>query len=407
MEKRPKPIGEILAELGLITEADVERALAHQRARGGYFGDALVELGLLSPEQVRFALADQYDLPFVHLRPESIDRRVAALVPAEWAREHLMIPVLRDGDTVTVTLTVPPTEQELAAVRRFTRAARVEAAVSTAETIHALIDAVHGEGAGTEIALAEWVTRALEVGARAVGLSARGSRVRGWYRAEATVWGRIGGGWAAELRRVVYPWPASQDEPRRWPAVLACEAGLWRAECCAVAAAGALEWSAQIATPLATGADGPAASPELRSAVGTALRGGGATLCVDHDGADAERDDEAAAALLEAVLPALPGAVLDDRPRSAHLADRPVAVLPGTLVLRATQPLAAALAALEPFRLDALTLDIERLTADDLAAARRSARCVAFRRHPTQPPLAADLDVRLRRADTPLWIPAA
>jgi hypothetical protein len=59
------PIGEILVRLGLVTPEQVQRALAHQRERGGPFGDALIELGLVTRTDVEWALADQYDLPMV------------------------------------------------------------------------------------------------------------------------------------------------------------------------------------------------------------------------------------------------------------------------------------------------------------------------------------------------------
>jgi type IV pilus assembly protein PilB len=405
MEKRSKPIGEILSALGRITAADVERALAHQRERGGFFGDALVELGILSADEVKFALADQYDIPFVHLRPESIDRAVAQMVPAEWAREHQLLPVLRDGNVVTVILTVPPTAEELEAVRRFTRAARVEAAVSTGETIEALIDAVHGESDAATVPLGEWLTRAIDVGSREIGLSVRAQRVGGWYRAdgEGVVRATISAGWKIELERVLSPFVKSgTGSVRSWPAMLAANGRLWRSECSAIETLDAAEYVFRLDTALPDEPLEAGAARELRQTVASLRRRGAVTLrAVSPEGA-------VPPGVLETALPGLPAALLGAGVRSLHLADRAVAIPPGVLSLQPAGSLAAALAALEAFAFDALVLDVERLEAADLEAACHAAPLVVFRDldHLSRR-LRADLDVCLRHEQTLLWSPVS
>jgi type IV pilus assembly protein PilB len=55
-------LGEILAELGHVTEEQVDTALAHQRQKGGLVGGILVAGGAITGEQLVAALRVQQEL---------------------------------------------------------------------------------------------------------------------------------------------------------------------------------------------------------------------------------------------------------------------------------------------------------------------------------------------------------
>lgn len=409
MQRQRKTVGEILVELGRITAGDVERALARQREVGGYFGDSLVALGLLTRDELKWTLAGQFDLPFVHLHPESIDAGVAAVVPAGWAREHLVLPVLRSGDAVTVVLDSPGDLEKLDAVRRYTGATEIEAALASPENIRELIDAVHGTPESTRpVPLARLLAEAVALGATAVGISVRPGRVAGWFRAGegGATYRPLGPAWAAELEAVVSPMTPPALSPvyavRSWPAILTLAEGAWRVECHAMGRGEAVEWSATLGRPIPTAVAAAGLEDGLAGDLRAAACAGPVAVRV-HPG-----DDGAAASgreILEAALAALPAAVYGPGVRSLHLSDRPVAVAPGQLYLLAREPLAEALAKAEPFALQALTLDVERLPEDALERALRVAPFVVFHSRAGEPPvLPAGFDLRLRLSgDVLLW----
>ena len=80
-----RPLGAMLLESGRITEDDVERVLAYQRAHGGFFGQALVALGILTREETDWALANHFDLPFIFPNAEAVDPDVAHLAKLDRA----------------------------------------------------------------------------------------------------------------------------------------------------------------------------------------------------------------------------------------------------------------------------------------------------------------------------------
>src|SRR5262249_60089831 len=63
-----RPIGEIFVERGLVTDAQLEEALAEQKRSGTRLGEILVASGRLSRLELASALADQW-ATFQKLRP--------------------------------------------------------------------------------------------------------------------------------------------------------------------------------------------------------------------------------------------------------------------------------------------------------------------------------------------------
>lgn len=407
MERQTKTLGEILVGLGRISPAQVDEALAHQRAHGGYFGDALVHLGIVTRAEMKWTLADQYNLPFVHIKPENIDRATAAMVPAAWARRHLVLPVLRAGGVVTVVLDNPGDLERLDEVARFTGAEETEGALASPENIRELIDAVHGAGHGPPIPLARLIDEALAAEASAFGVSVRPGRVTGWYRADGETRQRtLGEAWEGEMDDVISPLSPLPLSPvhgvRRWPAILATARGSWRVTCHALGRGDAVEFSADLEARVPASSTVAPVEAAALDAITAALDAGGVTLRVlPANGEDGDAPPET----LEATFPTLPAAIRGGDVRSLHLSDRPVAVAPALLYLMVRGSVVDALEGVEAFSLEALTMDLERVTEYELEAARRVAPLVGFlSRAGTDPGLDAGFELRLReRGDGLAW----
>lgn len=399
MTKRPIRLGELLVQMGRVTADEVERALEHQREHGGLVGDSLVALGILSRDELWWGLADQHGIPFVHLRAEHIDHALAARVPAAWAREHSVLPVLWDEGRVTVVMHEMAGLEKLDEVRLMTGASEVVPALSSPGAIAELIEAVHGraEGVGVAALLAE----ALGQGATVIGISARPGRATGWYRAGHAVSRALGPDWRAELAALVEPalvdaGGSAGAQPGRWSATARVGGELRMLECSAVGGGDTLEWAALPGARMDADPARMHADPALVQRAREAMRAGGLAACVECDpGTPAA----------EALLTLLPARLLGDAARALHLADRAAAVPPGTLVVPLAGPLADTAAGLEPFAPDAVTVCVDAIGQAELAALRRLAPFVAVLLRSGHPPAPAfDCVVRLRLDDGgPAW----
>lgn len=102
-----KRIGELLLESRAITPDQLEIALKRQKETGHRIGSVLISLGMLTEEKLMLAIAKKLDIPHVNLRDMVIDRDIAGIISADLARKHLLIPIFRIQNILTVAMYDP------------------------------------------------------------------------------------------------------------------------------------------------------------------------------------------------------------------------------------------------------------------------------------------------------------
>lgn len=91
-------IGKVLLANQVISEAQLERALAEQRTSGGLLGEILLRMKFVGEDALAKALAHQAAVPFLRVDGLVADPMAVALVPEAFARQHTIAPVaLTDG----------------------------------------------------------------------------------------------------------------------------------------------------------------------------------------------------------------------------------------------------------------------------------------------------------------------
>jgi receptor protein-tyrosine kinase len=71
-------IGAMLMDAGHLTPEAAERVLKHQKENGLRFGEAAIQLGLVSEADIQRALSHQFDYPYLQLGDESVAQEVIA-----------------------------------------------------------------------------------------------------------------------------------------------------------------------------------------------------------------------------------------------------------------------------------------------------------------------------------------
>src|SRR5471030_2370527 len=100
-------IGDLLVREGLITKDQLEKALQEQRQNGTRVGYNLVKLGFVQEIELTKTLARQYKMPAVDLSKFEVDPKIVKLIPADLAVKNLVLPLKRDGRTLTVAMADP------------------------------------------------------------------------------------------------------------------------------------------------------------------------------------------------------------------------------------------------------------------------------------------------------------
>ena len=129
-----KRIGEILLERGVITFKQLEKALAYQKEHGGLMGQILIQLGFITEEEVALALTAQYGFPYLPLDNYEIDSGLTDLVPEEIAHQYCLIPIDRIGSALTLAMADPSNVKAIEDIELLTKCV-VQTFVSTPSDI--------------------------------------------------------------------------------------------------------------------------------------------------------------------------------------------------------------------------------------------------------------------------------
>ena len=97
-------LGERLISMGIISPDQLELALKEQKRTGKYLGEVINSLGLATQESVQTALAMQSGVSYVNLKEYLMDPEATRLVPEAFARQHLLVPLSVEGDTLIVAM---------------------------------------------------------------------------------------------------------------------------------------------------------------------------------------------------------------------------------------------------------------------------------------------------------------
>jgi type IV pilus assembly protein PilB len=101
-----KRLGDLLVEAGLITEAQLEEALK-EKAPGQKLGDALLQRGYITEQQLIEVLEFQLGIPHVSLYRYPIDPKLTNLIPKEFAKRHMVMPLKIEGERLLVAMADP------------------------------------------------------------------------------------------------------------------------------------------------------------------------------------------------------------------------------------------------------------------------------------------------------------
>ncbi len=113
------PLGDLLVRRGLVTQAQLEQALALQAENGGRVGELLVAAGDLTERALVGALSEHFGIPVADLRRDEADPTALALLPEPMVREYLTIPFRFDGEQLDV-VTAEPTDEIRALITKTT-----------------------------------------------------------------------------------------------------------------------------------------------------------------------------------------------------------------------------------------------------------------------------------------------
>ncbi|HYG78445.1 MAG TPA: ATPase, T2SS/T4P/T4SS family [Planctomycetota bacterium] len=139
-------LGEILMDMGCVTQDNIDAALEKQmNGEKAKIGEIFVADGLCGPNDITSALAEQFNMEMVDLEGLEVAKAVIDMVPSELCRENHIMPIDMFDGVLTVAIADPLDLQSLDNIR-FVINSQVEPVLATREAIDSAIDKYYGDG---------------------------------------------------------------------------------------------------------------------------------------------------------------------------------------------------------------------------------------------------------------------
>ena len=132
-------LGEVLLAQGLVTREQLAAALQEQRTSHQRLGLVLVRQGVVDELELTKILARQYRMPAVDLSRFEVDPRILKLIPADLALKRMVMPLKREGRTLTVAV-ADPADQGLLEDLKFITRYDLFAVLAGEQTLRSLIE---------------------------------------------------------------------------------------------------------------------------------------------------------------------------------------------------------------------------------------------------------------------------
>jgi len=115
--KKTARLDKIFLKMGSVTEEQIARALARQKAYGGRLGENLVELGIITEKQLLMALSEQFRIPTATPGEGDVAVEILERLPEGVVLEDLVLPLAWDEGKKILTLAVADPGAQAAMIR--------------------------------------------------------------------------------------------------------------------------------------------------------------------------------------------------------------------------------------------------------------------------------------------------
>jgi type IV pilus assembly protein PilB len=133
-------LGQLLLAHEVVTLEQIEKALAEQKEKGHrkLLGELLVEMGYCTENQIAAALAEAYGVPYAQIGPKICDPKAVEILPREFLEEHVVLPLFKVNDTLTVAVSEPTNVFLIDEIERIS-GCKVQVVCATTKDIKATI----------------------------------------------------------------------------------------------------------------------------------------------------------------------------------------------------------------------------------------------------------------------------
>lgn len=141
-------IGDALIQEGLITEAQLKKALELQKGSGRKLGETLIDAGMVTEEQIARMLSKQLGYESIDLQNIAISQDILDLVSLSVLKKNKVIPIEYAPDNMNILRVAMADPQDIEALDDISiiTGCQIEPVVATPRSVMLAIDRFFGQG---------------------------------------------------------------------------------------------------------------------------------------------------------------------------------------------------------------------------------------------------------------------
>ena len=120
-KKYPQKLGKILVHYKIITPEQLEEGLEIQKNSEKRIGEILIDLGRVTQDEINWVLGKQLDLPYVQVNIGSIDIQLSKNISEDTLRKFKAIPIMELNDELVIAMADPTDEEAIEAIKETTQ----------------------------------------------------------------------------------------------------------------------------------------------------------------------------------------------------------------------------------------------------------------------------------------------
>jgi len=121
IKKHPQKLGEILIYYKIITSEQLEEALKVQENTEKRIGEILINLGRVTQDEINWVLGKQLNLPYVQVNTDNIDIQLSKNISADILRKFKTIPIIELNDELVIAMADPTDEEAIKMAKEVTK----------------------------------------------------------------------------------------------------------------------------------------------------------------------------------------------------------------------------------------------------------------------------------------------
>ncbi len=119
--KHPQKLGEILVHYKIITPEQLEEGLKIQKNKEKRIGEILIDLGRVTQDEINWVLGKQLNLPYVHVNIGNIDIQLSKNISEDTLRKFKAIPIMELNDELVIAMADPTDKVAVEMIQEVTR----------------------------------------------------------------------------------------------------------------------------------------------------------------------------------------------------------------------------------------------------------------------------------------------